>query len=100
VNLLGFLLFLKVPIGSLCFSTSCKVVSIHGGLFLILGIKVGSTYSCGGSCSSLGCSGEHALSSLASSCSSYSLDSIDSSIDFLNAIISSKVTYLLISIFC
>ena len=100
MNLLGFFLCLKVPVGALCFYASYKVVSSHVGFFLVLGIIVGSRDSCGGSCSLLDCSREHVLSSLVSSCSSFSLDSIGSSIDFLNAILSSKVTSLLISIFC
>jgi len=99
-NLLGVLLCLKVPLGALFFSSSCKVDSSHAGLFLVLGAIIGSTCSCGGSCSSLGCYGEHVLSSLVSSCSSSSLESMESSIDLLNATLSSKVTSLLITNFC
>jgi hypothetical protein len=76
------------------------VDSSHAGLFLVLGAITCSTGSCGGSGSSLGCSVEHVLSSLVSSCSSYSLESMESSIDLLNAILSSKVTSMLISNFC
>jgi hypothetical protein len=97
---LGLLLSLKVPLGSLCLSASCKVDSSHAGHFLFLGTTTGSTGSSGWSGSSLGCSGEHVLSSLGSSYSSSSLDSMGSSIDFLKEIFSSKVTSLLISIFC
>jgi hypothetical protein len=99
VNLLGFLLFLKVPVGALCFSSCYKVVSSHVVIFLVLRIIVGSTDSCGSYFSSLVCSGEHVLYYFVSSCSSSSLDSIDSSIDFLNAILSLKVMSLLISVF-
>jgi hypothetical protein len=49
--------------------------------------------------SSLGCSGEHVVSSLGPSCSSSSLESMESSIDFPKAIFSSKVTYLVILTF-
>jgi hypothetical protein len=63
------------------------VDSSHVGLFLVLGAITGSTNSCGGSSSSLGCSRERVLSSLVSSCSSSLLDSMESSIDFLNEIL-------------
>jgi hypothetical protein len=96
---LGFLLCLKVPLGALCIFASCKVDSSHDDLFLVLGAIIGSACSCCGSCSSLGCSGEHVFSSLVSSCSSSLLESMESSIDFLNEILSSKVTSQLISTF-
>jgi hypothetical protein len=59
---LGLLLPLKVALGDLCLSTSCKVDSSHAGHFMVLGTIIGSTGS------SLGCSGEHVVSSLGPSC--------------------------------
>jgi hypothetical protein len=36
-NLLGFLLFLKVPLGALSLYVSCRVASSQAGRFLVLG---------------------------------------------------------------
>jgi hypothetical protein len=36
-NLLGFLLFLKVPLGALSLSASCRVASRQADYFLVLG---------------------------------------------------------------
>jgi len=102
-NLLDFFICLRVTLGALCLSSSCKVDSIHVGLFLVLGSIIASTCSYDGSSSSLGCYGEHVLSSLVFSCSSSSLESMEPSmepsIEFLNAILSSKVMSLLTSTF-
>ena len=89
-----------IPLGDLCISASCRVDSIHAGHFLVSSTITSSIGSSDCSSSSLGCSGEHAVSSIGPSCYSSSLESMESSIDLLKEIFSSKVTSLLISTFC
>jgi hypothetical protein len=46
-NVLGFLLFLKVPLGDLSLSASCRIASSQDGHFLVLGIMSESMVSHG-----------------------------------------------------
>jgi len=96
---LGLLISLKVPLGALCVSASCKADSSDASRFIFLGTTIGSIGSISWPGYSLGCYGERVLSSLGSSCSSSSLESMESSVDLMKAIFSSKFTSLLISIF-